>query len=69
MEPKRTPWWRWLLLLLILLPLNWAISTAVLGPAKPTDVSYSFFRAQVDAGNVSDVTAVEDEITGTLKQR
>ncbi|HEU4512241.1 MAG TPA: ATP-dependent zinc metalloprotease FtsH [Nocardioidaceae bacterium] len=65
---RRTPWWHWLLLLLILLPLNWAISNAVLGPEAPTDVSYSFFRAQVEAGNVAEVTAVEDELTGTLER-
>jgi cell division protease FtsH len=57
-------WW----ILVALLVLNWVISSVFLGPSEPTEVPYSFFRAQVQAGNVSEVTAVEDAIDGKFKK-
>jgi cell division protease FtsH len=64
--PKRTfpPWLIWALL--VALAVNWAISSTMVSSVRPTDVSYSFFYGQVEAGNVSEVTSVEDEITGTF---
>ena len=59
-------WWRWLLVLLLLLPLNWVLASNLTGPDQ-TVVTYTFFRGQVDAGNVAVVTAVEDHITGSFK--
>jgi len=63
--PLRRPrfWW----VLLVLLVLNWVISAVFLRPSAPTEVPYSFFRAQVQAGNVVEVTAVEDAIDGRFK--
>jgi cell division protease FtsH len=57
-------WMRWLLLLLLVV--NWLVASALLAPAERTSVSYTFFRDQVKAGNVSEITSVEDEITGTF---
>jgi cell division protease FtsH len=57
-------WW----ILVGLLALNLIISTVFLEPAQPTDVSYSFFRAQVQAGNVTEVTAVGDAIDGKFRK-
>jgi cell division protease FtsH len=63
--PMRWPsfWW----ILLGLLVLNWVLSAVFLRTSEPTDVPYSFFRAQVQAGNVTEVTAVDDAIDGTFK--
>ncbi|HEX7353820.1 MAG TPA: ATP-dependent zinc metalloprotease FtsH [Mycobacteriales bacterium] len=47
--------------------LNWALATAFVTPSQPKDVPYSYFRAQVQAGNVTEVTAVGDAIDGTFK--
>ncbi len=66
--PRRAfpPWLIWALLLGLLV--NWAITSTMLGTPQPTDVSYSYFYAQVEAGNVTEVTSVEDEITGTFEK-
>jgi cell division protease FtsH len=66
--PRRVfpPWLIWALVLGLLV--NWAISSTMLGTVQPTDVSYSYFYAQVEAGNVTEVTSVEDEITGTFEK-
>jgi cell division protease FtsH len=57
-------WW----VFVVLLFANWAISTLVLAPSKPAAVPYSFFREQVAAGNVKDVTGVEDAIEGEFAE-
>ena len=65
--PRRTfpPWLMWALVIGLLF--NWALSSTMLGTPPQADVSYSFFYAQVEAGNVSEVTAVDDEISGSFK--
>ena len=55
-------WW----ILAAMLVLNWIISSIFLSPGQPTEVPYSFFRSQIQAGNVSEVTAVGDAIDGTF---
>ena len=62
-DVPRNLWW-WLLLLLVL---NWLFASALLGPTEQTDVTYTFFREQVQAGNVTQITATQDQITGTFK--
>jgi cell division protease FtsH len=69
---ERRPRWTELLRrlwlpLIVFLVLNWVIASWILAPSAPTMVSYSFFRGQVDAGNVSEVTTSGDELTGTFK--
>jgi cell division protease FtsH len=60
------PWLLWLLLLALVL--NWALTSTFLGTAPQTEVSYSFFYEQAQAGNVSEITSMEDEISGTFKK-
>jgi cell division protease FtsH len=56
----------WLTLLGLLL-LNWVLSALLVRPPERTEVPYTFFRAQVEAGNVTSVTGIEDEILGDFK--
>ena len=68
--PKRRPLWlRFGWVLVVLLVLNWIISSAMLGPASRTSVSYSFFLSQVKAANVAEVTSTSDTIEGTFKSK
>ncbi|HEX6516025.1 MAG TPA: ATP-dependent zinc metalloprotease FtsH [Nocardioidaceae bacterium] len=62
------PPWLWFLLAGLLL-VNWAVSSTLMGPPEPTDVPYSYFYEQVQAGNVAAVTSAEDEITGTFRDQ
>jgi cell division protease FtsH len=54
-------------LLLGLLVLNWLLSALLVRPPERTEVPYTLFRAQVEAGNVSSVTGIEDAIDGEFK--
>src|SRR5829696_5316114 len=57
--------WVWLLALLLL---NWVLSALLVRPPERTEVPYTVFRAQVEAGNVTSVTGIEDAIQGDFKQ-
>jgi cell division protease FtsH len=56
-------WWVVALLLL----LNWLVTSAAMEPAARSEVSYSFFTEQVEAGNVESVTSSADRIDGELR--
>jgi cell division protease FtsH len=63
--PKQQPgrgrfWW----LLGAVLVINWIVMSLALGPPSRTDVSYTFFTEQLDAGNVETVTSTADTIQG-----
>jgi cell division protease FtsH len=62
---RRAGFW-WVLVALLLV--NWFVSAVFLKPGQPSSVPYSFFRSQVEAGNVSEVTAVGDTIDGKFKE-
>src|SRR5438105_15565430 len=65
MRPR--PWWISFILILIV---NYLLVQFFL-PERPQtriDVPYTFFKAQVSAGNVLDVTSRADVIQGTFKQ-
>jgi cell division protease FtsH len=49
-----------------LLVLNFVLASVIGRPSDPTSVPYSFFRDQVKAGNVSEVTSQSDTIEGTF---
>jgi cell division protease FtsH len=69
-RPKRRPAWiRFGWMLLLLLALNWIISSLLLAPAPRTAVSYTFFLIQVQANNVAEITSTGDTIEGTFKQK
>ena len=65
----RRSWTRFWWLLLLLLAVNWIIVALIPsgGPARIT-VPYTTFRAQVLAGNVSEITSRGNSIQGTFKK-
>jgi cell division protease FtsH len=56
-------------ILLVLLALNWIISSTLLAPEPRTSVSYTFFLTQVRAANVADITSTGDTIEGTFTNK
>ena len=58
---------RFWMVLLGLLVLNWVLSALLVRPPERTEVPYTLFRAQVEAGNVASVTGIEDAIDGQFK--
>ena len=56
-------------MLLLLLAVNYFVGS-YLAPDAPArlEVPYTFFRQQVDAGNVAEITSRGDVIQGTFKQ-
>src|SRR5215218_5753766 len=58
---------RFWMVLLGLLVLNWVLSMLLVRPPERTEVPYTLFRAQVEAGNVASVTGIEDAIDGAFK--
>jgi cell division protease FtsH len=58
---------RFWMLLLGLLVLNWVLSALLVRPPERTEVPYTLFRVQVEAGNVASVTGIEDAIDGDFK--
>jgi cell division protease FtsH len=68
--PNRRPaWLRFGWMLLLLLAVNWIVSSLLLAPAPRTPVSYTFFLTQVDARNVADITSTADTIEGAFSHK
>jgi cell division protease FtsH len=63
-RPGRPFWWT----LVVLLILNWLVSSLFLRAPQRTELPYTLFRTQVQAGNVSTVNAVEDALTGKFRK-
>jgi cell division protease FtsH len=62
----RWPWWATFLVLLLV---NYVVvSVLTPGTNQRTEVSYSFFRQQVTAGNVAQINSRADTIQGTFRQ-
>jgi cell division protease FtsH len=61
--------WRWLVMLLVFLALNWVL-VPFLFPERPERITvpYTFFKQQVLADNVAEITSQGDAIQGTFKQ-
>ncbi|MGZ6269606.1 MAG: ATP-dependent zinc metalloprotease FtsH [Candidatus Limnocylindrales bacterium] len=57
----------WLVLAGLLL-VNWLVSGLLLAPPPRLEVPYTFFREQVEAGNVAEVTTIGDTIEGRFEQ-
>jgi cell division protease FtsH len=55
---------RMMLSLLAVLAINWLIASLLLGNATVVPVSYTFFRQQVEAGNVAQVTTQGAAVQG-----
>jgi cell division protease FtsH len=58
----RRTWW----LIALALIVNWIIASTLMGTSRTT-VSYTFFRDQVQAGNVAEVTSTGDTIEGDFR--
>ena len=68
-QPNLLKRWSWWLSFLVILLVNFfLISTLTPGPSQRTEVSYTFFRQQVLAGNVADISSRADTIQGTFHQ-
>ncbi|MGY1625137.1 ATP-dependent zinc metalloprotease FtsH [Geodermatophilus sp. SYSU D00965] len=65
-RPRRSGavWW----LVAAFLVVNWVVMSVVTGPPERTDVSYTFFTQQLDAGNVQTVTSTADTIQGEFTE-
>ncbi len=59
----RRLWW----VILVLLVVNWIFASSMLGPQRTT-VSYTFFREQVQAGNVTEITSTGERIEGEFRK-
>ena len=66
---KRPVWLRFGWMLLLLLVVNWIVSSVLLAPEPRTPVSYTFFLTQVQAANVQTITSTADTIEGTFAKK
>ena len=60
-------WQRFTLILLALFALNFVLASQVPDKAKRVSVPYTYFRSEVEAGNVKDVSTRGDAIQGNFK--
>jgi cell division protease FtsH len=58
------PWWA---IFLGLMSINYLVTQLFFGEPQSVHVPYSFFKAQVDAGNVAEVTSAGDSIRGRFR--
>jgi cell division protease FtsH len=58
------PWW---LIFLVIMIVNYAMTRVFFPESSSITVSYTFFKKQVEAGNVANVTSVGDSIRGSFK--
>ncbi|MEW6472429.1 MAG: ATP-dependent zinc metalloprotease FtsH [Actinomycetota bacterium] len=66
-DPRGRPRPSFWTLLAILLLVNWIASAILLREDPRADIPYTFFRAQVEAGNVTEITSIDDSIEGDFK--
>jgi cell division protease FtsH len=68
-RPGRLPparWWLWFVLLLLVNFL--VVSYLFPGPKAPVEVPYTFFKEQVKAGNVEQISTRGDAVEGTFEE-
>jgi len=58
------PWW---LIFLLLLLINYLVTQTFFGEPSAITIPYTFFKQQIQAGNVTEVTGIGDTIRGTFK--
>jgi len=61
-------WWRFLLFPALLLANFVLIQLVTPGQPQRVEVSYTFFKQQVEADNVAQISTRADTIQGTFKQ-
>ncbi|MGY1690710.1 ATP-dependent zinc metalloprotease FtsH [Geodermatophilus sp. SYSU D01105] len=64
-RPGAGRFWWWVTAALVV---NWVVMSLLVSPEPRTDVSYTFFVAQVDADNVRAITATGNAIQGDLRE-
>ena len=62
-RPRGGGYWWWLLAFLVI---NWIVVSVAMAPPSRTEVSYTFFSQQLNAGNVQTVTSTADAIQGAF---
>ena len=62
-RPRGGGYWWWLLAFLVI---NWIVASVAMAPPSRTEVSYTFFSQQLNAGNVQTVTSTADAIQGAF---
>jgi cell division protease FtsH len=69
--PKRPrpPWVRLAVTLLLLLAVNWVVTSVLLRPEPRVPVSYTFFVTQAQQANIADITSTGDTIEGTFRAK
>ncbi|HEX2192267.1 MAG TPA: ATP-dependent zinc metalloprotease FtsH [Acidimicrobiales bacterium] len=63
-RPRQPSFW---VLLAVMFLLNWLVSAWLLAEPSRTEVPYTFFRQQVEAGKVAEITSTEDAIEGRFR--
>src|SRR6478672_8734647 len=58
------PWWP---IFLVIMLANYVVTQVFFGEPSSIAIPYSFFKQQVEAGNVEDLTSVGDSIQGHFK--
>jgi cell division protease FtsH len=58
------PWWP---IFLVIMLANYVVTQVFFSEPSSIAIPYSFFKQQVEAGNVEDVTSVGDSIQGHFK--
>src|SRR6478672_5924368 len=66
-SPMRSRRW-WITFLALLLVNYLVISLFLPSQPQPLDIPYTFFKQQIEGGNVSEVTSRGETIQGTFKQ-
>ncbi len=68
-KKPRPMWLRFGWILLVVLALNWIVSSFLLSPPSRTAVSYTYFVTQVTGKNVAEITSTGDTIEGTFTKK
>ncbi|MET3422249.1 cell division protease FtsH [Actinoplanes tereljensis] len=68
-KKPRPAWMRFGWMLVVLLAINWIISSFLLSPPERTSVSYTFFLTQVQSANVKEITSTGDTIEGEFTKK
>src|SRR4029453_2871429 len=68
-SPRRWPPQPWWLVFLVLMAVNYLGTRVFFREPSSITIPYTFFKEQVDSGNVEDVTSVGDSIQGRFKTK
>ena len=66
---RRRPWVQLVVMLLVLLAVNWIVTSVLLRPEPRVAVSYTFFVTQAQKANIEEITSTGDTIEGTFREK